>query len=124
MVQWNTYELIQFFGALFEEDSDQTYLSFKIEKEGILLYVTFFQYSSDVYLDIYRSGADEPTFSTKIEKSSGMKYVKNANGWECLEIAAPHRYHEFFEEEWIIPMGVRIRVHPQIRVEMFQPMAS
>jgi hypothetical protein len=52
-----------------------------------------------------------------------MKYMKHANGWECLEVAAPHR-NVSFEEEWIIPIGTRISVNPHISVEMFQPSAG
>jgi len=124
MVEWNTYDLVEFFGVIPQEDSDKTYVSFEVEKEGVRLDVTFFRYVSDVYISIYQSAGDEPTFSTEIKNSPGMRYLKNANGWECLEIAAPHRYHEFFEEEWIIPMGARIRINPRIKVEMFQPSAS
>ena len=124
MVEWDTYELVEFFGVLPEEDSDKTYLSFNVENNGLRLNVTFFRYVSDVYIEIYQIGADESSFCTEIKNSPGVKYLKNANGWECLEIAAPHRSHEFFEEEWIIPMGARIRVSPLIKVEMFQPSAS
>lgn len=49
--------------------------------------------------------------------------MKQANGWECLEVAAPHR-NVFFEEEWIIQMGARIKINPHINVEMFQPSAG
>ena len=121
MDEWNNYELIEFFGVLPEEDSDKTYLSYSIEKHGLRLNVTFFTYASDVYIDLYQSGANEPSFSMEIKNSPGVKYLKHANGWECLEIAAPHRYHEFFEEEWIIPIGARIKVNPLIKVELFQP---
>jgi len=49
--------------------------------------------------------------------------MKQANGWECLEVAAPHR-NVSLEEEWIIPIGARISVNPHISVEMFQPAAG
>jgi hypothetical protein len=120
MREWNKYELIEFFGVLPEDDEDQTHLSFNVEKDGLRLCVSFFNYAFDVYIDIFRDGVDEPVFSTKIENSAGMKYMKQANGWECLEIAAPCR-NVYFEEEWINPMGARIKVNPHIAVEMFQP---
>jgi len=123
MAEWNKYELIEFFGVLPEEDEDQTYLSFHVEKDGLRLYVSFFHYASDVYIDIFRNGVDKPVFRTKIENSARMKYMKHANGWECLEVAVPHR-NVSFEEEWIIPMGARIIVNPHISVEMFQPSAG
>ncbi len=123
MAEWNKYELIEFFGVLPEEDEDQTYLSFSVEKDGLRLNVSFFHYVSAIYIDIFRNGIDEPVFRTQIENSAGMKYMKHENGWECLEIAAPHR-NVSFEEEWIVLMGARIKINPHINVEMFQPSAS
>jgi len=120
MAECNKSELVEFFGALPEEAEDQTYLSFNVERDGLRLYISFFHCAFDVYIDIFREGIDEPVFRTKIENSAGMKYMKQANGWECLEVAAPHR-NVSFEEEWIIPIGARIRVNPHICVEMFQP---
>lgn len=122
MREWNKYELIEFFGVLPEEDEDQTYLSFNVERDGLRLYVSFFHYAFDVYIDIFRDGVDEPVFHTRIENSAGMKYMKHANGWECLEVAAPHR-NVSFEEEWIILMGARFSINPHLSVEMFQPSA-
>ena len=120
MAEWNKYELIEFFGVLPEEDEDQTYLSFRVEKDGLCLNVSFFHYVSAVYIVIFRDGIDESIFRTRIENSAGMKYMKHTNGWECVEIAAPHR-NVSFEEDWIIPMGARIQINPHISVEMFQP---
>jgi hypothetical protein len=120
MAEWNKHELIEFFGVLPEEDEDQTYLSFNVEKDGLRLYVSFFQHVPAVYIDMFRDGIEEPVFRTRIENSAGMKYMKHANGWECLEVAAPHR-NVPFEEERVIPMDARIRVNPHIGVEMFQP---
>jgi hypothetical protein len=123
MDEWNKYELIEFFGVLPDEDEDQTYLSFSVEKDGLRLSVSFFHYVTAVYIDIFRDGIDEPVFHTRIENPAGTKYMKHANGWECLEIAAPH-LNVSFEEEWIIPMGARIKINPHINVEMFQPSAA
>jgi len=73
MAEWNKYELIEFFGVLPEEDEDQTYLSFNVEKDGLRLYVSFFHYVSAVDIDIFRDGVEEPVFRTRIENSEGMK---------------------------------------------------
>lgn len=123
MAEWDKYELIEFFGVLPEEDEEQTCLSFSVRKDGLRLDVSFFLYDSAVYIDVFRDGIDEPVFHTEIENSAGMKYMKHANGWEGLEVAAPHRSVSL-EEEWIIPIGARIRVNPHISVEMFQPSAG
>lgn len=123
MAEWDKYELIEFFGVLPEEDEDQTYLSFIVAKDGLRLVASFFHYFWDFQVSIFRDGVDEPVFRTRIQNSAGMRYVKHANGWECLEVAAPHR-NVSLEEEWIIPMGARIRVNPHISVELFQPAAG
>src|SRR5437868_14339343 len=114
MSEWNKYELIEFFGVLPEEDAEQTYLSFNVEKDGLRLYVSFFHYFFHVYIDLFREGIAEPVFHTQIENSAGMKYISHANGWESLEIAAPHR-NVSHEEEWVIPIGARLSINPHIR---------
>jgi hypothetical protein len=80
----------------------------------------FFHYAFDAYIDIFRDGGDGPVFHTQIGNCAAMKYMRNASGWECLETSASHR-NVSFEEEWIIPIGARIRVNPHISVEMYQP---
>lgn len=59
---WNEYELIEFFGVLPEEDEEQTYLSFRVEKDGLRLHVSFFTHPCDVYISISRNGVGEPVF--------------------------------------------------------------
>ena len=107
MDEWNKHELIEFFGVLPEEDDDNTYLSFTVAKDGLRLEVTFFQFVFDVYISIFREGVEGSLFSTKIEASRGVKYIKHANGWECLEIASP-----------LLPRAVLVKVNPHISIEL------
>lgn len=129
MMAWNRYDFIECLGVLPEIGEDETYFSFSVEKDGLTLELSVFPNAADVarggdaYIDIYREGIEESIFSTQIKESPGAQYIKHANGWECLEIAAPCR-NVYFEEEWIVPMGVRVRVNPHIRVELFQPSAG
>ena len=110
MDEWNKNELIQFFGVLPVEEDDNTYLSFTLEKDGLPLEATFFQFVFDVYISIFREGVEGSLFSTKIEASRGVKYSKHANGWECLEIASP-----------VFPRAVLVKVNPHISIELLQP---
>ena len=105
---WNNHELIEFFGVLPEADDDYTYLSFTVEKDGLRLEATFFQLVFDVYISIFREGVKESLFTTKIEASPGLKYIKHANGWECLEIASP-----------LLPRAVLVKVNPHVSIELF-----
>lgn len=110
MNEWNKQELIEFFGVLPEEDDDNTYLSFTVEKDGLRLEATFFQFVFDVYISIFRDSITGSIFSTKIEGSRGLKYIKHANGWECLEIASP-----------LLPRAVLVKVNPHFSIELFHP---
>ena len=123
-IEWNEYELTEFFGVLPEKGEDELYLSFSIEKDGLRLLVTFFNYDFDVHLDVFRDGVDEPVVKTKIMSSAGAKYIAQENGYECLEISASDKYIEYYGKEWIASMAVRLRVSPHISVEFFRPSAG
>jgi hypothetical protein len=129
MLFWNEHELIEFFGVLPEVHEDSGSYLFCVENKGLRLEVTIFPIAhehlpaGEVYIDLYQIGTEEAIFFTKIKECPGFKYLKHANGWECLEIAAPAR-NIFMEEEWIVPMGARIKVNPHISVEMFQSTAG
>jgi hypothetical protein len=119
MNKWNDeYKLIEFFGVLPDKEEDE-WMSFSIEKDGLRLVVSFFNYASDVHIAIFRESIKEPIFSTLIENFAGMEFLKYPNGWECLDIAAPHLNIEL-EEQWISPIGARIKINPHINVEMYQ----
>ena len=119
------YDFVECLGVVPDEAEDGSLL-FRVEKDGLRLDVTVFPHAAsvepggDFYIDLYRDGADSPLFFTKIYQSPGARHVRHPNGWGCLEVAAPCR-NSYFEEEWLVPMGARIRVNPGISVEMFQP---
>jgi hypothetical protein len=125
MLSWNKYDFVECLGVLPEEAGDGSYL-FRVVKDGLRLEVTVFpneglpEPGGDVYIDLYREGAERPLFFTKIGQSPAARYVKYPSGWECIEVAAPCRT-AYFEEEWMIPMGARIQVNPTVSVEVFQP---
>lgn len=122
MLSWNEHDFVECLGVLPEVSEDHVSYLFRIEKDGLCLELTVFPYDGGVYIDIYRSGIEKPIFYTQIKNSSGARYIKFLNGWECLEIAAPHRNIDL-EENWIVPMGARVQVNPHISVEVFQPPA-
>jgi hypothetical protein len=129
MMAWNKHEFIECLGVLPEVGEDEIYFSFSVEKDGLRLELTVFPYAAgaefggDVHIDLYREGIKEPVFFTLIKQSPGARYIKHTNGWECLEVAAPCR-NVYFEEEWIVPVGARVKVNPHISVEMFQSLTE
>jgi hypothetical protein len=126
---WGKYEFIECLGVLPEVGEDDLSYSYRVEKNGLRLELTVFPRggdvgeAGDVYLDLFLEGIEEPILTTRIMQSPGARYIKHTNGWECLEIAAPDR-NVSFEEECVLPIGVRLRVNPQMSIEMFQPSAG
>lgn len=129
MLAWNEYDFVECLGVLAEYNEDSLSYSYEVKKDNLRLLLTIFLSSgdekspADVYLGIYRDGIEEPIFHTEIYKSPGARRIRYKD-WECLEIAAPSRYKSYYEENWIVPMGVRIKVYPHISVELFQPEAD
>jgi hypothetical protein len=125
MLSWSKYDFIECLGVVPEEAEDGSFL-FRVVRDGLRLDVTVFPHEGlvepggDIYIDLYREGADEPLFFTKIQQSPAARYVKYPSGWECLEIAAPCR-GVHFGAGWAVPMGARVKVNPTVSVEMFQP---
>lgn len=126
MLAWNEYDFVECLGVLTEYHEDSFSYSYEVKKGDLRLLLTVFlnggdvKKPADIYLSIYRDGIEEPIFHTVIYKSPGAHRVRYKD-WECLEISAPHRYNSDYEDNWIVPMGVRIRVYPHINVEFFQP---
>lgn len=125
MLFWNEYELVEFFGVLPEVHEDGGSYLFRVEKDGLRLELTLFPNTHDflrageVYIDLFQVGVAEPLFFTKIKECPGCRRIAYPNGWSCLEVAAPAR-RIFMEEEWLVPMGARIRLDPHISIELFQ----
>jgi hypothetical protein len=117
MVEWNKYELVEFFGVIPEEDEEQTYLSFSVEKNGLRLNVTFYHYACDVYINIAQDGFNAPVFSTTIKDSAGAKYIRESSGYECLEISDADEQAGVGRER-IAPMTVRLVVNPTVGIEL------
>jgi hypothetical protein len=119
MMNWNQYEFIECLGVLPEVDEDETYYSFKIEKDGMRLDLTLFQYFGDVYLDLYRDSVEQSVFSAQLKGCEGARYVNDKNGRECLEFAPAKSFGSRYDGESPIPFGVRVAVNPHIRIELF-----
>jgi len=76
------------------------------------------------YILIGKTRVDSPLLKTKIMSSAGAKYVSQENGYECLEVAASDKHVDYYGKEWIGSMAIRLRVNPNISVELFRPEAG
>jgi hypothetical protein len=119
MLVWNVYEFIECLEVIPEVEEYETSHSFRIKKHNLRLELTIFQYAGDVYLDLYQEGLKEPIFSMRLLDCPGARYIKTKYGTEWLEFAAAKSFGNRYDGESPIPMGVRLAVNPQIKIELF-----
>jgi hypothetical protein len=115
---WNQYEFIECLGVLPAVEEYETHHSFEVEKDGLRLHLSVFQYGGDVYIDLYREGVEAAVFSVRLLESEGARYVSGKGG-EFLEFAPAKSFGTRYDGASAIPFGVRVAVNPHIRVELF-----
>ena len=119
MLVWDQYEFIECLAVLPEIGEDDTYYSFNVLKDGLRLYLTVCQYGGDVYIDLYRDGLEASVFHMRLSECAAARYVRHQNGYECLEFAPAKAFGARYDGEPAMPVGVRVAVNPQIRIELF-----
>ncbi len=118
MLVWNQYEFVECLGVLPEVEEYETCHSFRVERDGLRLSLTVFQYDGDVYLDLYREGVEPPVFSMRLLDCDGARYVSDKGG-EHLEFAPAKSFGKRYDGVSPIPFGVRVSANPHIRIELF-----
>ena len=119
MLVWNPYDFIEYLGTVPEIEEYETSHSFKVEKDDLLLIITVFQYAGDVYIDLSRKGRETSIFQARMTDCPGVRWVKNKTKPDYLEFAAAKVFGNRYDGESVIPMGIRIWVEPEIRIELF-----
>lgn len=115
---WNRHEFIRCLGVLPETDEDETYYSFKVERDGLRLELTVFEYDGGVYVSLYREGVEPAVFTLELSGSGGARYV-NDRRVEFLEFAPAEIFRGLHDGEALAPYGFRVYVSPHIRIETF-----
>jgi hypothetical protein len=119
MLTWNQYEFTECLEVLPEVGEDENHHTFRVEKDGLRLELTVFQYAGDVYIDLYQDGVEPSVFHMRLLNCPGAKYVRGKGGYECLEFAPAKSFGGRYDGESPIPYGVRVAVNPHIRVDLF-----
>ena len=118
MLVWNETDLIECLETVPEHEEDGVWHTYRVDKDGLSLMLTIYQFDSDVYIDLYREGIERPIFAVRIVDCPGVRYVKDKRG-EFIEFAASKCFGTKYDGESPIPYGVRVSVKPSIQVMMF-----
>ncbi len=119
MLVWNEYDFVECLGVLPKVEEYETSHFYKIEKDGLRLEITVFQYDGDIFIDLFRDDIEPSIFRMRMIDCPGARYVKNRGGAEYLELAAAKSFGSRYDGESVIPFGVRLTVNPHIRIELF-----
>jgi len=116
---WDLHEFVECLGVLPETDEDYTSHTFTVEKDGLRLDLTVFEYVGGVYIDLRREGVETPVFSARLTDCEAARYVRDKGG-EFIEFAPEGSMNSRrFDEAFRVPFGVRVAVDPHIKVELF-----
>lgn len=91
---------------------------FEVEKDGIRILLSVYQYEGDVCFTLYRDGVENPVFNMTLTDCEGARYV-NERGIEFLEFAPSKCFGSRYDGHAPIAFGVRLSVKPSISIDMF-----
>jgi hypothetical protein len=120
MLVWNEFEFIECLEVIPEKDEEyETNHVFRIAKDGLSLVLALYQYSGDVYFDLFRDGIENPIFQMRLLDCPGARFVKAKDNREYLEFAPAQSFAGRYDGVEAIPFGIRLAVNPHINIELF-----
>ncbi len=78
--EWDVTDFISCLEVVPEVDEDDISHSFVVEKNGMRLLLTVYQYDGDIHFSLYRDGVTPPVFSMKLVECQGARYVNDKRG--------------------------------------------
>jgi hypothetical protein len=120
-MKWDPIDLLACLEVEPHRDVHGVEHSYSVSRRGLRLVVTVFQYDGDVYFSLFRDDPDgQSILDLKIKQCPEILFRK-FGGDECLEFFPGRTVLESFDKTSSITSGVRVRIHPDIRLELFRP---
>lgn len=120
MLEWNEYELIEFFGVLPEFSDPANSHSFEVCRDGIKLLVTLFDLEGAVYVSMWRDGVREPLFTVQRELCTHAQITKDETFRPCFEAGSPAHPVSTGAPQPVLKRGVRVYVEPSFQVRLIE----
>ena len=126
MLIWSQIDFIECLGTApklevrHEIDEDGVGHHFSVHRDGLRLLVSIYEDFGEVWISLHREQAEESLFTITIHNCPGARYVKNKTGWNYLEFAAANIFGGPYDGQSLIPMGVRLSVDPDFKIELFE----
>lgn len=79
-LKWNEYEIIECLGVLPTVDDYNTGHHFKLEKNGLFLKMSIWQYESLIAASLYQSGKENPFITFWFVVRDEIRYINDKRG--------------------------------------------
>lgn len=118
MLVWDETDLMTVLEVLPDEESNGVFHIYTVEKDGVKLVITIYQYDGEVGFELINTVNDSSMFSMQLVDCDGVLRKKDKTG-EYLEFAPSKCFGGRYDGVESIPYGVRIYVNPSINVALF-----
>lgn len=120
MLRWDEYEFIEFFGVLPQHEEDYGISdTFCVERDGLRLLVSVFQYEKEIDITLYQSSIETPFFNTTIRNIIDLRFLKYPKGLDALEIVYSAKQYNRARDGWTENMVLHIEVLPHLNLKYF-----
>lgn len=118
---WNETDFIECLSVLPEvaEDGGGIGHHFTLHRDGLRLLLSVYPLTAEVLISLFRNSAQESLFTILLTDCPGARYVKERNGRNYLEFFAAKIFDHTYDGESLIPMGVRLAVDLDFKIEFF-----
>ncbi len=118
MLNWDEIDVMTVLEVMPETETHGISHRFVVQKDGLKLEITIFQYDGDVRLLLFRDGIELPILHMTLMDCPGIRRVKDTQK-EYLEFAAASPFGHRHDNESHIAVGVRVAVKPYINIHLF-----
>ena len=118
MLVWDEADVLSVLEVLPEVEHDGIWHRYVVQRHGIELTVTIYQYDADVWFEMRSLGIEKPIFSMRVTDCPGIARRLDSTG-EYLEFAASKCFGSRYDGEQPMPYGVRVYIKPMINVALF-----
>ena len=118
-LKWNPVDLLECLEVEPTGDVDGVEHSYEVIKDGLKLLISVFQYDGDIYFSLMRKDESEKMIiALKINQCPEIAFTKFGKD-EYLEFFPGRQCLEKFDKQSSITKGVRVRVKPDIKLELY-----
>ncbi|MER2494900.1 Ypar14, superfamily integron cassette [Vibrio neptunius] len=118
MLVWDEIDVLTVLEVVPEQEVDGIWHKYTVEKGGIQLSITVYQYDGDVRFELINCHNQSTLFSMGLIDCEGVIRRMDSTG-EYLEFAPAKSFGSRYDGISPIPYGVRVSVNPNINIALY-----